>query len=523
MLEAMRNYEGMSATICTTFDCNLRCKYCYEENKRSIKISKETVHKFIDRILEDDDPIGAKGTKDYWIPKSGLILDFIGGDSFMTVDIMDDALTYFQYKANLLHHRYATRWRASISSNGTLFGDPKVQAFIKKWCHNLSVGISIDGCPEIHDLNRVFTLKTKEGKDIGTMSTIIKWFPWLKENVPETTFTTKSTCNRQSIPYIYKSLKFMHDPSPNGLGLINIFQNFIMEDTGCTEDDYVLLDEEYRKCNKYLWKHRKEMYWSMFDKNGLNRRSDNLTEYDAGLDNGWCGSGAMPSLGMDGKIYPCFRWLPHTMQVNINDSEHMVVGNVDDGFIHKENFRQVKEATQRKISSQHCLECEFSQGCAYCIGGCFAEFKKFKRTEHICYITKLRLKWARVYWDKIFEFDNIDGKGGYLKSATSLFKYHWEQMSDEQFNKDEVAKLGHKYDDNGELKPEYKAYESENNINKLIQNCGAEPIPKGYEDVWKYRPSKVVEEGDTSYMEKSDLSINMPPSVNHNREATNCE
>lgn len=96
-------------------------------------------------------------------------------------------------------------------------------------------------------------------------------------------------------------------------------------------------------------------------------------------------------------------------------------------------------------------------------------------------------------------------------------------MSDEKFNKDEVAKLGHKYDDNAELKPEYKEYESEDNINKLIQNCGAKPIPAGYEDVWKYRPSKVIEEGDASYMEKSDLSINMPPSINHNREATNCE
>lgn len=522
MLEAMREFEGMSATICTTFDCNLRCKYCYEENKRSIKISKDTVHKFIDRILEDPDPIGAKGTKDEWIPKSGLILDFIGGDSFMTVDIMDDALTYFMYKATLMNHPYARRWRSSISTNGTLFGDPKVQAFVRKWRLNLSIGISIDGCPEVHDLNRVYTIKTKEGKDIGTMSTIMKWFPWLRENVPEATVSTKSTCNKSSIPYLYKSLKFIHDPYPKGLGIYNIFQNFIMEDTGCEEKDYVLLDEEYRKCKKYLWKHRREMYWSMFDKNGLNRRSDNLAEYEDGLDAGWCGSGAMPSLGMDGRIYPCFRWLPHTMQVDINDSASMCVGNVDEGITHKENFRKVKEATQRSISSQHCLECEHSQGCAYCIGGCYAEFKEFKRTEHICYITKLRLKWSRMYWDDIYEYDNPSGLGDYFRDdgTNNTFKYHWTDISDEDAKTDKY-KSAHKYGDDGNIKEEFKTPETDA-IDKVLNEC-VEPIPEGYEDVWKYRPNKVIENGEREYMEHSDLSINMPPSINHNRGSTNCE
>ena len=96
MLQPTESFNGISCTVCTTFDCNLRCKYCYELNKRAVRIDEKIVYKFIDRILEDPDPIGAKGTSDAWISNVGCILDFIGGDSFMQPDIMDKALSYFQ-------------------------------------------------------------------------------------------------------------------------------------------------------------------------------------------------------------------------------------------------------------------------------------------------------------------------------------------------------------------------------------------------------------------------------------------
>jgi uncharacterized protein len=280
MIKPGDKFEGLNVTICTTFDCNLRCTYCYELNKRAICIDEKTIYKFIDILLSDPNIIGLDGTKDAWIQHSGLILDFIGGDSFMQPDLIDKTLEYFIYKATIMKHPFATNWRASISTNGTLFGDPKVQKLIEKYIENFSIGVSIDGCPEIHDANRIFTVRQKNGKPLGTMSTIMKWWPWLSEISPESTNTTKSTCSRNSIPWLYKSLKFMHDPYPNGLGISYVNQNFIMEPTGCEEDDYVLLDEQFRKCHKYLYNHRRELYWSMFDIYGANKRSDSIIDFN---------------------------------------------------------------------------------------------------------------------------------------------------------------------------------------------------------------------------------------------------
>ena len=418
---------------------------CYELGKHASRINIETVYKFIDLILTDPDPICAEGTSDNWITNSGIIIDFIGGDAFMYPDIMDKALSYFQYKAVMMHHPYATSWRASISSNGTLFGDPEVQRLIEKWGDNLSIGISIDGCKEIHDAYRIFRDKeidpeTGEEKEVGTMDTIMKWWPWIGERQPDAVNHTKSTCSKASIPWLRKSLQFMHED----LKMTYINQNFIMEDTGCEEDDYVLLDEMYRECAQYLFDHRHEMYWSMYDKSGIIRRSDNLTDHKEAIKKGWCGSGAMPTVGMGGKIYPCFRWLPHTQEDQEQQADEMCVGDVWNGFNKKENFRKVKENTREKISSHYCLECECEAACAYCIGGCYSEFHAFKRTEHICDITKLRSKWARRYWDMVEEAEH--NHMDYFKDPKR------DKYERRTINSNKVYRNLYRYDTNGNLK-----------------------------------------------------------------------
>ena len=495
MLKPSENFNGMSCTICDCFDCNLRCKYCYELNKRAVTIDIDTVYKFIDRLLEDDDPIGAEGTSDAWISQVGCILDFIGGDAFMYPDIMDKALSYFQYRANKLNHRWKNNWRASISTNGTLFGDPAVQKLIEKYGDNLSIGVSVDGCPEMHDANRIFTVRGKNGEELGTMSTIMKWWPWLRERQPDATNHTKSTCSKDSIPWLYKSLVFMHEPYPKGLGMTYINQNFIMEENGCQEDDYVLLDEQYRKCSQYLWNNRHEMYWSMFDRQGLNKRSDSLEDYKHAITKGWCGSGAMPSLGLNGKIYPCFRWLPHTMEAMTDDADTMCVGDVEHGFTHKENFRKVKEASREKISSPYCLECEYESGCAYCIGGCYSENHAFKRTEHICFITKLRTTYARRYWDMLEEEEHVHND--YFNDSS---EHNYTMREDIDATEDAKAKRM-RWGSDGRIKPEYRTADNPEGLPPLT----IPDLPPEYQDAWRYRPKKVVKEGEEVY--QTDAAI----------------
>lgn len=399
MITNIPSSPGLNVTINTTEDCNMRCKYCYEINKCNRSIEFDKCKKFIDLLVSDEDFLDdEEGEHEFW--KQGLIIDFIGGDALMNVDICDKTLTYLVYKLNTTDTERAkiwrTGWRCSISSNGTLLDRPEVREFLTKWRDNISLGISIDGCPKIHDKNRIMAYRGPNGEEVGSMDIILKSWDWYKKTFPLNALSTKATCAKDTIPYLYESLVFMHET----LGLKYINQNFIMEDTGCTEEDYKILREQMEKCVNYVYEHRDELYWSMIDKNFL---CDGKMESEEDLSKGRCGSGCMPTLSIDGDIYPCFRWLPHTQQKR----GVMCVGNVEEGFNHKENFKVVRECSARNKCTKDpkCIGCEFEPACAYCIGGCYAEYGDFTRTTHICEICKIQVEYARKYWHMLGEYE----------------------------------------------------------------------------------------------------------------------
>lgn len=389
MLADIKQFEGCTCTINTTEDCNLRCKYCYETNKQATSITMDKCQKFIDLILSDvnadKDPFKFKGTDKEWFYE-GLVLDFIGGDSLINPSLLDKILLYFNTHFATVSDKYTRGWRASISSNGTFFTRKDVRDFCEKWKDVLSVGVSIDGCPELHDKNRVFP----NGK--GSFEEIMRGWEWYRKTFPIDSLGTKATWSKDAIPYIYESLKFLHED----LGLKYIRANFIMEDSGASEEDFKELDKQLEKCCEYLLDHRDEVYFLPFDKTRFVRKYQAPKDFQS---DSWCGSGCMPCLSISGDIYPCFRWLPASQ----NGREGvMKVGNVVDGFSKKENFQKVLENSVRAKCTKDpkCLECEYEPGCSYCIAGCYAEYNDFIRTTHICEYTKLQFKWAEKYWEE---------------------------------------------------------------------------------------------------------------------------
>jgi uncharacterized protein len=388
MIPPIDQYQGLNITFQVTEDCNLRCKYCYEVDKKPGTLPLDYAQKFIDVILAEPDPINALNTDSAWLLKQGLIMDFIGGDALMVPELCDKILTYFQFNAAILQHRWAYRWRASISTNGTLFGEPKVQDFLMKYKGNLSIGVSIDGCPEIHDRNRIF----KDGS--GTIKEIMKWWDWYIGYMGIHQASTKATCNKDSIPYLYKSIKFLHEE----LGLRQININFIFEDMQLTDKDLQLLDQEMEKTIYYILDHRHDLHVNMFDK------AFGIGEPMKDPGKGWCGAGSMPCLSINGKIYPCFRFTPNTMHSRNLDFS---VGDIWTGLTRKENFEIVRKQTRDKISPQKCKECSVESNCAWCIGGAFAEKGEFYRQTNICEIHKMQSKWAEKYWDEYNKLEAV--------------------------------------------------------------------------------------------------------------------
>jgi uncharacterized protein len=366
MIDYINNYDDYSTiTFNTTEDCNLRCRYCYEINKNPKTLPLEYAIKFIDLIKDLD-------------IKDKIIVDFIGGDSLSDVALLDKICTYVQYRFSTMG---ITDFIFSISTNGTYFKFKDVQEFVMKWRKVLSLGISIDGCPDLHNLNRVFPDGT------GSMEYIIDSLPWIRENIPYALKFTKSTLSKQSIPYMFESLKYMHE----FLGIQYIHQNFIMEPSGITDEDLKLLDQQYKLCVDYVYSHRDDLYWQLLRKPS-----------ESDFDRPFCGSGSMYTLGIDGKIYLCHRWLPF----NLNNDIDMSIGNVNEGITRPEIKDMILTGSKRCncTKEEKCLTCECEPICNYCIAGCYDEFKEFKRTTHTCEVAKLEYKWTKYYWEL------VDGK-----------------------------------------------------------------------------------------------------------------
>ena len=142
-----------TVTFQVTDDCCMCCSYCYEVNKGHRVMSKEVARKGIDLLFDmyekNDNPFINRKTK-------AIILDFIGGEPLMAIDVIDYICTYFVQRCLELDHPWLYTWRAGMTSNGALYFEPAVQNFLKKFRGNISFSITLDGPKEIHDACRVY-------------------------------------------------------------------------------------------------------------------------------------------------------------------------------------------------------------------------------------------------------------------------------------------------------------------------------------------------------------------------------
>ena len=112
-----------SITFQVTEDCNLRCSYCYQHNKTHNKMTFDVAKRFIDMILSSDERSNKYITAD---KSQGAIIEFIGGEPFLEIDLIDQITDYFIEQVFLKHHPWANRYRIGISSNGLLYFDERV-------------------------------------------------------------------------------------------------------------------------------------------------------------------------------------------------------------------------------------------------------------------------------------------------------------------------------------------------------------------------------------------------------------
>ena len=377
--------QTANVTFQVTDACNLRCTYCYQINKGTHSMPFEVAQKFIDMLLENDE-----NTQQYLDTKTcdAIVIEFIGGEPFLEVDLMDQIMEYFIKRMIETDHPWQYNWRISISSNGTLYFDPKVQAFIKKWMEHLSFNISIDGNKQLHDACRIFPDGT--GSYDKAIAAVRHYVDVLGGKMG-----SKMTLSPANVMYTFDAVKGLIEQGYKEINLNCVFEK------GWEEKDATILYKQLEQLSDYILENNleDELYISMYEENLFHPKDKNDTQ-------NWCGgNGAMISVDWKGDIYPCIRYMESSLGNNI---EPIIIGNVNDGIMTNAKCRNcimsLKGVNRINQSTEECINCPIAEGCAWCQAYNYQDSGDFHhRATYICIMHKARALancyfWNLYYW-----------------------------------------------------------------------------------------------------------------------------
>ena len=370
-------------TFIVTKDCQLACKYCYLVGKNATeRMSWEVAKQAIDYILDHED----------YFKESSVIWDFIGGEPFLEIELISKICDYLKKEMYRREHHWFNSYRFSFSTNGINYHTPQVQEFIKKNHSHLSIGITIDGTRQKHDLNRVWK---GNGPERGSYDDVVKNIPlWLKQ-FPNA--GTKVTISSADIPYICESVLHLYS-----LGIHEVNINCVFEDVWNEGDDKLFEEQLMKLADAIIDGGYYKDYACSFFSESIGKPMDKKLE-----NQNWCGAGKMLAVDANGIFYPCTRFA----QYSLREKKAWIIGNANDGIDANKlrGFLCLDRCTQ---SPQKCIDCEVASGCAWCQGENYDAADTptaFQRSTAICLMHKARVRANNYYWNKLFRKLELEG------------------------------------------------------------------------------------------------------------------
>lgn len=372
--ETWQSGTAKSITFIVTKDCQLACKYCYLVGKNTNeRMPWDIAKKAIDYILSHE--------SDY--PEKSVVWDFIGGEPFLEIELIDKICDYLKSEMFRLNHHWFNSYRFSFSTNGINYDSDKVQKFISKNRKHLSIGITIDGTKRKHDLNRIW----KGDEERGSYNDVVKNIPLWLSQFPGG--GTKVTISREDIPYIKESVLHLYS-----LGIQEVNINVVFENVWEEGDDVAFEKQLIDLADAIIdGKYYKDYACSFFN-DYIGKPMDPDTD-----NSNWCGAGKMLAVDAMGNFYPCTRFAGYALRTK----QPIIIGNVRDGidFNKLRPFLSLDRTTQ---SPQECIDCEVATGCAWCQGENYdaAETSTiFQRSTAICKMHKARVRANNYYWFRL--------------------------------------------------------------------------------------------------------------------------
>ncbi len=376
-------------TFQVTEDCCLRCSYCYQNNKTKNKLSWEIAKQLVDDLLYDKyDYINSSNT-------IGIVLDFIGGEPFMEIELISQIVEYMFNTMIELNHPWLYSTMVSMCSNGVLYTTPKVQEYFKKYGYLTHLSISIDGNKELHDSCRI------DLNGNGSYDKAIQAVKLYREQ-----FNKEAPTKMTLSPY---NIQFLSE------AVFNLIENNYKEihlncayEPGWTIEHARIMYQELKIVADYIIDNNlyNKIFISLF-------KEDNFCPMNEDENENWCGGttqGGHISVKYTGKLFPCIRYMDSSLN---GKQEPIWIGEVGKGILitdkEKSNYEKINNITRRSQSTDECYYCPVAQGCGWCSAYNYEETGTVnKRLTYICIMHKATALANVYYWNKLYQKLNIN-------------------------------------------------------------------------------------------------------------------
>ena len=379
--EQWQSGVAKNITFIVTKDCQLACRYCYLVGKNSKeRMPWSIAQKAIDYVLDHE--------KEF--KEESVIWEFIGGEPFLEIELIDKICDYIKVELYRRNHHWFNSYRFSFSTNGINYHEKKIQKFIEKNYNHVSIGITIDGTRQKHDLNRVY-----KNSEHGSYDDVVKNIPMWQSQFPGN--GTKVTISSADLPYIKESVLHLFS-----LGIPEVNINCVFEDVWKEGDDKILEQQLLELADAIIDNNLYENNVCSFFQEHLGKPLDNKLQ-----NQNWCGAGRMLAVDAAGIFYPCTRFA----QYSLRSKKAWIIGNVRDG-IDKNKLRGFLTLDRCTQSTQECIDCEVAEGCAWCQGENYDAadtYTAFQRSTAICKMHKARVRANNYYWNKLYRKLELEG------------------------------------------------------------------------------------------------------------------
>lgn len=284
----------LTLTLCLTHNCNLRCRYCYAGRKWQHSMSFETARLGMNLAMEEAKRMGC-----------AVDLGFFGGEPLLEWDLLRRCYDYMQQHAPA----DPAPVRYGLTTNMTLLTPDKLEWLAER---KFKLGLSIDGSPNMHNLNRRFA----SGR--GSHEAILPALEWLNAH-PDLNNEAICVVTPNNVHLLVEGVSWLHEHYHGSIGLnLDYWSEW-------TDEQFATFEEQYEQIMQLLlasWRDgSKPLLLTSFDDKVISHLNEKGAECDH------CHIGEREfAVSVDGNIFPCSRL------VGQGDDPDITFGNVYHGI-----------------------------------------------------------------------------------------------------------------------------------------------------------------------------------------------